>query len=122
MLYITHLQYEYTQVAVDLFCEKITLVHCLVAVCICYFSGILNNILKLYTVYIASGLFTQVAIFVDVFNVPRVVLSDSKNLYYHDSCYKTIPTLSTISIVIQRTKFMQHIMQSLIILHTSAEQ
>ena len=34
MKFLTHLQYEYTEVAVDLFSEKIALVHCLVAVCI----------------------------------------------------------------------------------------
>ena len=31
--FITCLEYEYTQVAVDLFCENATLVHCLVVVC-----------------------------------------------------------------------------------------
>ena len=30
---ITCLEYEYAQVAVDLFCENVTLVYCLVVVC-----------------------------------------------------------------------------------------
>ena len=34
MKFVTRLQYEYTQVAVDLFCENVTLVHCSAAVCI----------------------------------------------------------------------------------------
>ena len=31
--FVTRLEYEYTQLAVDLFCENVTLVHCLVLVC-----------------------------------------------------------------------------------------
>ena len=31
--FVTHLEYEYAQVAMDLFCENVTLVHCLVVVC-----------------------------------------------------------------------------------------
>ena len=34
MEFVTHLQYEYAQVAVDLFYENLTPVHCSVAVCI----------------------------------------------------------------------------------------
>ena len=33
MKFIARLEYEYTQVAVDLFCENITLEHCLLVVC-----------------------------------------------------------------------------------------
>ena len=35
--FVTHLEYEYAQVALDLFCENITLIHCSVVVCN-YFS------------------------------------------------------------------------------------
>ena len=31
--FVTRLEYEYAQVAVDLFCENVTLVHCSVVVC-----------------------------------------------------------------------------------------
>ena len=31
--FATHLEYEYAQVAVDLFCENVILVHCPVIVC-----------------------------------------------------------------------------------------
>ena len=51
-----------------------------------------------------------------------LVLSDSKNFTITIVAVKIIPIVNTIPIVIQRTKFLQHIMQSLIILHTSAEQ
>ena len=34
MEFVTHLQYKYVQVAVDLLYENVTLVHCLVIVCI----------------------------------------------------------------------------------------
>ena len=33
MKFITCFEYEYTQVAVDLFCENVTLAHCSLVVC-----------------------------------------------------------------------------------------
>ena len=47
MEFVTRLQYEYAQVAVDLFYENLTPVHCLVAVCIHVspFSCILKSVL-----------------------------------------------------------------------------
>ena len=47
MEFVTRLQYEYAQVAVDLFYENLTPVHCSVVVCIhvCRFSCILKCVL-----------------------------------------------------------------------------
>ena len=47
MDFVTHLQYEYAQVAVDLFYENLTPVHCSVAVTFMFrhFSCILKSVL-----------------------------------------------------------------------------
>ena len=48
MKFVTCLQYEYTQIAVDLFCENVSLVHWVVCLHISPFFLYLKNVLQFY--------------------------------------------------------------------------